>query len=340
MDAPVSPYLTQACWCFEPARRPPRPTQSSSGSTGQASNWGQSGRHSRIAAWSCRRKDFAPPCIARNATAQAISGCSNLERGSTARLTFEAAQHNQAPVWSPDGRQIFFSRNTNQTWAIYSRDSSGVGDEKLLHEVKGFGLNIVPLGVSPDGQRLVFRDANRNVSNRANQGDLLGVVTVRRAQGVPYLQDLFNQGLGQFSTDGRWIAYPSFESGRSEIYVQSFPSPGTRYQVSTGSGQEPRWRRDGRELFYRVTSANNAGTAGLMSVNVETTGTGLGFGIPERLFDSSAAVIGAPHSPWFSYSVTADGQRFLVARELGAAAADPAETPLTVVLNWMAALPR
>jgi serine/threonine protein kinase/Tol biopolymer transport system component len=250
----------------------------------------------------------------------------DLQRGSTSRFTFDASQHNMAPVWSPDGRRIFFSRNTGNTWGIYERDSTGVGAERLLHEAKGPGP-VTPLTVSPDGQRLVFR-AN-------NQGDFSVLSLSSEHEASPYLQIPFNQSFGQLSPDGRWMAYNSNESGRAEVYVQSFPSLGTRYQVSTAGGTQPRWRGDGQELFYVVLPPSGAGT--LMSVKVEATTAALRFGIPERLFDSHA--IAPEHAPpAFGYSVTADGKRFLVARPLVAVNANPAETPLTVVLNWPSAL--
>jgi eukaryotic-like serine/threonine-protein kinase len=262
----------------------------------------------------------------------------DLERGSTGRFTFDATQHSVSPIWSPDGRRIFFSRNSGATWGVYERDSSGVGGEKLLYETKGFG-SITPLSVSPDGQSLVFR-----VFTQGTLGDLSVLSLFGERKVSPYLQIPSEQLLAQLSPDGRWIAYSSNESGRYEVYVQSFPSSGTRYQVSTDGGNQPRWRGDGKELFYLTgvtASVSNGGTAGMRSVRVEAAGAGLRFGIPERLFDSYAlwiGGIGANHPPAFSYSVTSDGKRFLVARQFAAENSDPAEMPLTVVLNWTALL--
>jgi eukaryotic-like serine/threonine-protein kinase len=265
----------------------------------------------------------------------------DLERGSTARFTFDATQHNVSPIWSLDGRRIFFSRNSGTAgagWPLYERDSTGVGGEKLVYDPKnqpGFDWD-TPLSVTPDGQSLVF--GARNVTTL---GDLLVLSLSGEREASPYLQVPFNQLLGQLSPDGRWIAYSSNESGRNEIYVQGFPSPGTRYQVSADGGTQPRWRRDGKELFYlTVLLTNVSGTAGMMSVDVEAAGAGLRFGIPERLFDSYALGFGEAHPPAFSYSVTSDGKRFLVARQLAAENSNPEETPLTVVLNWTSLLAR
>jgi hypothetical protein len=154
-------------------------------------------------------------------------------------------------------------------------------------------------------------------------------------------QGAFQYGCSPERRRAGWIAYISNESRRNEIYVQSFPAPGTRYQVSTDGGTQPRWRRDGKELFYLTaldTNVSNGGTAGMMSVSVAAAGTGLRFGIPEKLFDSYALGIGVAHPPAFSYAVTSDGKRFLVARQL--AAENSNTTPLTVDLNWTSLLAR
>lgn len=259
----------------------------------------------------------------------------DLQRGSTARFTFDSTQHSLSPIWSPDGRRMFFSRNAGNSWGLYEKDSSGVGAETLLHQTRNFET-LTPLSVSPDGQGLVFR-----VTNTLTRGDLLVLPLSGERKPSPYLQDPFDQVYGQLSPDGRWMAYASNESGRNDIYVQSFPSPGTRYVVSTAGGTQPRWRRDGKELFYlaQTPGFSSGDSTGMMSVNVEAAGAGLQFGIPEALFDSYAATVGPQtHTPVFQYSVSADGKRFLVAHRLTVGNANPAEVPLTVILNWTSAL--
>jgi dipeptidyl aminopeptidase/acylaminoacyl peptidase len=137
----------------------------------------------------------------------------------------------------------------------------------------------------------------------------------------PYLQSQFNEAEGSFSPDGRWVAYVSNESGRNEIYVQTYPLSGAKYQISTGGGTEPSWRRDGAELFYLATNRN------LMAVPVKSGAT-LDAGVPKALFP--IAVTAQRHS----YAAANDGQRFLVA----AGQSDEKSVPVNVVLNWQAGL--
>jgi hypothetical protein len=139
------------------------------------------------------------------------------------------------------------------------------------------------------------------------------------------------------------MAYTSNESGRNEIYVQSFPSPSTKYAVSTAGGEDPRWRRDGKELFFRAQTPgfSSGGATAMMSVTVEVAGEALKFGIPAALFDSHVILRGHAGAPEaVQYSVTADGKRFLVARQLAPEDSVPAAEPLTVVLNWTTELQR
>jgi hypothetical protein len=129
---------------------------------------------------------------------------------------------------------------------------------------------------------------------------------------------------GQFSPDGRWIAYESMESGKEEVYVAPFPGPGGKRQVSVSGGGTPRWRRDGKELFYLASDRQ------LMSADVNGKGVAFEVGAVRRLFRTRAA------APALTYDVTADGQRFLVINSV-----DMEESsPLTLVVNWTAGLKR
>jgi len=134
-------------------------------------------------------------------------------------------------------------------------------------------------------------------------------------------------GGGRFSPDGKWLAYVSEESGRQEIYVAAFPGPGGRWQISTEGGRAPRWRRDGKELFYVSLERK------MMAVEIKP-GPSFEAGHPTALFDTPhrvAARLGVP-----AYDVSADGQRFLIVT----AAGETAAPPLTLVVNWPAALER
>jgi Tol biopolymer transport system component len=157
---------------------------------------------------------------------------------------------------------------------------------------------------------------------------------------TPYFQGAGGQDQAQVSPDGNWVAYTSNEAVRNEVFVQSFPSPGIRYPVSTGGGMQPRWRGDGKELFYMAPAGQvGIGIGRVMAVSVQRTATALRLGDPTALFDSYVSV--AEHQgASFNYAVTADGQRFLVARQRVLTNSNPAATPLTVVLNWTSALPQ
>jgi Tol biopolymer transport system component len=135
---------------------------------------------------------------------------------------------------------------------------------------------------------------------------------------VPFLQSESNEGQGQFSPDGRWIAYTSDESGQFEVYIRPFPGPGGKRQVSISGGSFPRWRRDGKELYY-LTTENM-----IMVCDIALKDAMVDVSNVRSLFEL----------PSFVYDVSADGKRFLVAA--------PYETqnqaPLTLIVNWDAEL--
>jgi eukaryotic-like serine/threonine-protein kinase len=154
--------------------------------------------------------------------------------------------------------------------------------------------------------------------------ELWGVPLEGDRKPFPYLQSGFNVGNAQLSPDGRWVSYASNESGRYEIYVQSFPVPSAKAQVSLEGGNQPRWRRDGKELFYMAADRR------LMAVSV-TTGATFQPGSPAALFETH--LVDSPPYSLPQYAVMPDGQRFLlnVAKQTTA-------VPVTVVLNWPSAL--
>jgi hypothetical protein len=141
---------------------------------------------------------------------------------------------------------------------------------------------------------------------------------------IPYLQTEFIELQARFSPDGRWIAYNSHESGRPEVYVQSFPASADKSKVSTDGGAAPHWRRDGKELFYIAADQK------LMAVEAKT-GTTFQPGLPRALFQMRVDVTDRS-----CYTVTKDGQRFLV----NTLVEESASMPITVVLNWTADLRR
>ncbi|MBN1491019.1 MAG: PD40 domain-containing protein [Phycisphaerae bacterium] len=140
---------------------------------------------------------------------------------------------------------------------------------------------------------------------------------------VPFVNTSFDEGNGQFSPDGRWVAYQSNESGRDEVYVQPFPGPGGKWQVSTGGGVMARWRPDGRELFYIASDGK------LMAAPIQVAGQSLEAGAPVALFLTRN--MGEKRT---QYAVTRDGQRFLINIPVEESTA----SPIIIVTNWTAGL--
>jgi hypothetical protein len=142
------------------------------------------------------------------------------------------------------------------------------------------------------------------------------------ARPFPVVRTEARDTAGKLSPDGQWLAYVSDASGRNEVYVQSFPGGGGKRKVSTGGGNSPRWRRDGRELFYY------AGDGKLMATPVRS-GESFEVGAPVSLFEFRAGNVLLNGTP---YAVTADGQCFLI----NAVVETEPNAPLTVVVNWAA----
>ena len=142
----------------------------------------------------------------------------------------------------------------------------------------------------------------------------------------PFLRTPFNETAPAFSPDGNWLAYSSDESGRFEVYVQPYPGPGAKYQISSEGGSEPTWNPNGKELFYR--SGNK-----MMTVQVATR-PGFSTGQARMLFEGQYVTGGAPDAGSAAYCVSPDGQRFLMSKQSGVAA------QINVVLNWFEELNR
>jgi eukaryotic-like serine/threonine-protein kinase len=153
---------------------------------------------------------------------------------------------------------------------------------------------------------------------------------VRQRKPVILAATPFDEYQPQFSPDGRWIAYTSNESGRYETYVVNVPEAAGgrsgdqgKWQISTAGGQQPRWRRDGKELFFLSTEGK------MMAVNIDASGQGFRASAPALLFTTALIPIGPP----YLYDVTADGRRFVALNPVGGAT-----TPLSVIVNWADAL--
>ena len=218
-------------------------------------------------------------------------------------------------LWSPNAQQVAFSTGEGGISDLFLTAASGQDErQELLRTAEAKGLN----DWSGDGDYLVFISTNPKTKS-----DLwLLPLTGESRRPLPYLQTPFEELQGQVSPDGRWLAYTSDESGRWEVYVQSFPMPGTKYIVSNDGGGEPQWRADGRELFYMALDHT------LMSVAVESTSPWRN-GRPVPLF--RAPVAGDLTRYRTRYQAAHNGQRFL----LDSVVEDGLQE-VTLVVNWPA----
>jgi eukaryotic-like serine/threonine-protein kinase len=235
-----------------------------------------------------------------------------LERRMLTRLTFERGE-DESPIWTPDGKRIIFSASrVSKPRQTIARAFDGSGSEEVLfttpqhHHLGSW---------SPDGQLITDEGPG-------NWGIFAGPPDGKQRR--VFVNERFSEQGARLSPDGRWLAYSSNESSRTEVYVQAFPGPGGKWQISTEGGVEAQWSRDGRELFYRAGD-------NMMAVTIETKAT-FRASPPRVLFEGRYARIGWPQA---NYDVAADG-RFLMIR------GDDQTLPTTIraVLNWSEELRR
>jgi eukaryotic-like serine/threonine-protein kinase len=246
-------------------------------------------------------------------------------RGVTSRLTFDLAQDN-FPLWSPDGQKIVWSSHRGGSYDLYVKAANGTGQEEPLIKMgspTGWAMDWTKDGKllyqrsgGGTGQDLWIAQVNAS-DDKAGNG--------KASEPKPYLNTPLDEGAGRFSPDGKWVAYTSNETGVSEVYVQTFPISGAKFQISTGGGSEPQWSKDGTELFYL------SGNRTLMAVPImRTTTEPFRPGLPKPLFHVPPAL--AEGIGPRSYAVSNDGKRFLISN----GAASGSATPLTAMLNWRA----
>jgi len=206
---------------------------------------------------------------------------------------------------------------------MYWKLSTGTGAEELLVEADQnvLGTNNAPSDWSSDGRFLLFRHGDPQTGF-----DLWVLPFSGDKQPFPFLKTPFDERDGQFSPDGKWIAYQSNETGRFEIYVQPFPGPGGKFLISANGGIQPRWNKNGKEIFY--VSANSQMMAA--PVNPSPDGQSLETGTPAILFPVRIVDgLGVSNNKQ-QYDVSSDGQRFLVNLDTY----EDKTSPITLILNW------
>jgi Tol biopolymer transport system component len=245
----------------------------------------------------------------------------DVARGIRGRFNFDAS-HDRNTTWSPDGRTIIFDSLRKGRRDIYRRPSDASTAEELLYADDS---DKISSSWSPDGKSLLYF----NLGN-SKTGQDVWVLPLAPAAGAKgeaakpfaFVQTPFNDLNGKFSPDGHWVAYASNESQRNEVYVAPFPGPGGKQQISVSGGNFPRWRSDGKEIFYVAPDQR------LMAAEVTARGNTVTVGQVRPLFGRVQTNRG------YLYDVSADGQKFLLAVQ-------PEQTtsePLTLVENWSAAL--
>jgi eukaryotic-like serine/threonine-protein kinase len=242
----------------------------------------------------------------------------DVSRETLTRFTF-GGNYNAAPVWTPDGKRIAFESNKEGPANVFWQLADGSGG---LERLTNSEYVQVPMSWSPDGPVLAFIEAPAT----AREIWLLrmGEPSTGSGQGRKsqlFLSTPYDKSVPRFSPDGRWLAYISNESGRYEVYVQPYPGPGGKWQISTEGGTEPAWNPNGREIFYR--NGNK-----MMAVDIATQ--------PNFTAGKAHMLFEGPYVPtaltFPNYDVSPDGQRFLVLKPVEQEQAAP--TQINVVLNW------
>jgi Tol biopolymer transport system component/tRNA A-37 threonylcarbamoyl transferase component Bud32 len=234
------------------------------------------------------------------------------------KITTDGQSHN--PVWTPDSKRLAFRSWQSGGMTMWMMPADRSAPAVRLDPA---GTRQSPVSVSPDGRYLTFDQKGQSTRDDAWVLSLDGSISTQAIA-----QSRFAEGSAKFSPDGKWVAYVSDESGRPEVYVQPFPGPGPKVQISSAGGFDPVWRRTGGELFYR--SDEN-----MMAVSIDTA-PNIKVSAPRQLWKGSftagsGSSCGMPGVTSSNYDVTPDGQRFLMVRDEDAAIS---AIRIVVVLNW------
>jgi eukaryotic-like serine/threonine-protein kinase len=236
----------------------------------------------------------------------------DLDRGVGSPFTFGATKDtaNYPFIWSPDGKWLFFGSNRVGIFDLYRKPTAGTGEEELLVQSRN---TKTPQDWSSDGRFLLYYEFNPQTGRDLWVLDL----SDKNRQVRPVVNTVFDERNGQFSPDVRWIAYETNESGRVEIVVQAFPEPTRKWQVSDGGGSQPRWRPDGKELYFIAPDKS------MMAVAVTGFGSTFEAKTPVRLFPTHIADASLPFKA--QYTVSHDG-RFLINETV-----EKSTTPITLI---------
>ncbi len=243
------------------------------------------------------------------------------------RLTFGKSL-NSTPVWTPDGNGIIFASDRSGFNNLYQKPASGAKPEQVLFESRE---TKIPTSCSPDGRFLLY-----TVVDPKTKGDIWILPLEADKKPIPFLHTENDEIDGRFSPDMQWIAYVCDESGSSEIYVRAFPHPSeganpeasAKWMVSQGGGRGPRWRGDGKELYYIAQDGN------VMAVEIKADGI-FRAGRSKPLFPAPRNRSVYAYSPLMStWDVASDGTRFLIPAPLP----ESSSTSFNVVLNWTSLL--
>ena len=232
-------------------------------------------------------------------------------RGAGTRLTSDHGTEH-LPFWSHDGTEVLFAADRVGNWSLFVKDLRQ--RERALPTPGGWGA--FPSDWSSDGQYIVYSTPAPHT-----KWDIWTLALSEPSKPRPILQSEFNERSGAISSDNRWLAYLSDETGSPQIYVQPFPSGGHKVQISTRGGYQPKWNPSGNELFYVSPDSK------LIAVDVRA-GADIEVGVPRELFSLPLTDLDVAFG--IDYSVTAAGQRFLVNTVLR----DTPSAPIFVILNW------